>query len=75
MPRVPEEGKLRANNRGLGPPIGVRDLLAPVRTPRARRTNIPPEGGSEPPRVPQARARARVFRWKTRPHTAFNAGG
>ena len=43
-PRVPEEGKLRANNRGLGPPIEVRDLLAPVRTSRSRRTNIPPGG-------------------------------
>ena len=32
-------------------------------------------GGPEPPRVPQARARARVFRGKTRPPTAFNAGG
>ena len=45
-PRVPEKGKLRANNRGLGPPpIGVRDLLAPVRTSHARRTSIPPVRG------------------------------
>jgi len=28
-PRVPEEGKLRANSRGRGPPIGVRDLPRP----------------------------------------------
>ena len=28
-PRVPEEGKLRANSRGLGPPKGVRDLPRP----------------------------------------------
>ena len=32
-PRVPEEGKLRTNSRGLGPPIGVRDLLAPSEPP------------------------------------------
>jgi len=31
-PRVPEEGKLRANRRDPGPLIGVWDLLAPVRT-------------------------------------------
>ena len=43
-PRVPEEGKLQANSRGLGPPIGVRDLLAPVRTSHARRTNKLPWG-------------------------------
>ena len=29
MPRVPEEGELRADSRGLGPPIGVRDLPRP----------------------------------------------
>ena len=29
MPRVPEEGNLRANSRGPGPPIGVRDLPRP----------------------------------------------
>ena len=44
MPHVLEEGKLRTNNRGLGPPIGVLDLLAPVWTSHARRTNIPPGG-------------------------------
>ena len=38
--RVPEEGKLRANSRGLGPPIGVRDLPASVRTSHARRASI-----------------------------------
>src|SRR6185503_216744 len=74
-PRVPEEGKLRANNRGLGPPIWVRDLPASVRTSHARRTNIPPGRGPGAPRVPQAQARARVFRWKTHPPTAFSAGG
>ena len=67
-PRVPEEGKLRANSRGLGPPIGVRDILAPVRTPHARRTSIPPGRGPGAPRVPHAR-------WKTRPPAAFNADG
>ena len=74
-PRVPEEGKLRANSRSLGPPIGVRDLPATVRTSHARKTNIPPGRGPGAPRVPQAQARARVFRWETRPPTAFNAGG
>ena len=78
-PRVPEEGKLRANSRGRGHPIGVQDLPASVRTSYARRTNIPPGRGPGAPRVPQAqaraRARARVFRWKTRPPTAFNSGG
>ena len=72
-PRVPEEGKLRVNSRGRGPPVGVRDLLAPVRTSHARRTSISPGLGPGAPRVPQARVR--VFRWKTRPPTAFNAGG
>ena len=52
-PRVPEEGKLRANSRGLGPPIWVRDLPASVRTSHARRTNIPPGWGPGAPRVPQ----------------------
>ena len=66
-PRVHEEGKLRTNSRGLGPPIWVRDLPASVRTSHARRTNIPPGRGPGAPRVPQAQARARVFRWKT-PH-------
>ena len=28
-PRVPKEGRLRANSRGLGPPIGVRDIPRP----------------------------------------------
>src|SRR6185436_1614691 len=74
-PRVSEEGKLRAYSRGLGPPIGVRNLPASVRTSHARRTNIPPGRGLGAPHVPQAQARARVFRWKTRPPTAFNAGG
>ena len=74
-PRVPEEGKLRANSRGLGPPIGVRDLPASIRTSHARRTNILPGQGPGAPRVPQAQARVRVFRLKTRPPTAFNAGG
>jgi len=45
MPRVPEEGKLRANHRDPGSPIGVRDLLTPVRTSHERRANIPPGGG------------------------------
>ena len=69
-PRAPKEGKLRVDSRGLGPPIGVRDLLRPSGPPL-------PRGGPEPPRVPEARARARarVFRWKTRPPTAFNADG
>ena len=39
-----EEGKLRTDSRGPGPPIGVRDLPAPVRTSRARRASIPPGG-------------------------------
>ena len=43
-PCVPEVGKLCANRRDPGPPVGVRDLLAPVRTSHARRTNIPPGG-------------------------------
>ena len=51
-PRVPEEGKLRANSRGLGPPIGVRDLPASVRSSHARRTNTPPGRGPGAPRVP-----------------------
>ena len=41
-PCVPEEGKLRASGRGLGPPIGVRDLPASVQTSHARRASIPP---------------------------------
>ena len=65
-PRVPEEGKLRANSRGLGPPIGVRDLPASVRTSHARRTNIPPGRGPGAPRVPQAQAWARVFQSSAR---------
>ena len=28
-PRAPEEGKLHVDSRGLGPPVGVRDLLRP----------------------------------------------
>ena len=28
-PRVPEEGKIRTNSRGRGPPLGVRDLPRP----------------------------------------------
>ena len=44
-PRVPEEGKLRANSRGLESPTGVRVLPASVRTSHARRTNIPPGRG------------------------------
>jgi len=74
-PRVPEEGKLCANSRGLGPPIGVRYLPATVRTFHARKTNIPLGRGPGAPRVLQAQARVRVFRWKTRPPTAFNAVG
>ena len=54
-PRVPKEGKLRANSQRLGPPIGVRDLPASVRTSHARRAIIPPGGVPEAPRVPQAR--------------------
>ena len=53
--------------------MGVRDLPASVRTSHARKTNIPPGRGPGAPRVPQAQARARVFRWETRPPTAFNA--
>ena len=67
-PRAPKEGKLRVDSRDLGPPIGVRDLLHPSGPPI-------PRGGPEPPRVPEARVRARAFRWKTRPPTAFNADG
>ena len=65
-PRVSKEGKLRADRRGLGPSIGVRDLLRPPGL-------LSPCRGPEPPRVPEARAHARVFRRKTRPPTAFNA--
>ena len=50
------------------PHIGVRDLLHPSGPPI-------PRGGPEPPCVPEARVRARAFRWKTRPPTAFNADG
>ena len=64
-PRVSKEGKLRADRRGLGPSIGVRDLLRPPGL-------LSPCRGPEPPRVPEARDRARVFRRKTRPPTAFN---
>ena len=46
-------------------PIGVRDLLRPSGLPSPCR-------GPEPPRVPKARDRARVFRRETRPPTAFN---
>ena len=52
-----EEGKLQTNSRGPGPPIGVRDLPASVRTSHVRRTNIPPSRGPGAPRVPQARRR------------------
>ena len=64
-PRIPKQGKLRADRRGPdphrrpGPP-------APVRTPTQCR-------GPEPPRVPEAWDRAQAFRRKTRPPTAFNA--
>ena len=37
-----EEGELRTNGRGPGPPIGVRDLPAPALTSHARRASIPP---------------------------------
>ena len=67
-PRVSKEGKLHVDSRGLGPPVGVRDLLRPSGPPALR-------GGPEPPRGPEARARARAFRWKTRAPTAFNAVG
>ena len=49
-------------------PIGVRDLLRPSGLPSPCR-------GPEPPRVPRARDRARVFRRGTRPPTAFNVDG
>ena len=49
-------------------PLGVRDLLRPSEPPILR-------GGPESPRVPEARARAREFRWESRPPTAFNAVG
>ena len=60
-PRVSKEEKLRADNRGLGPPIGDRDLLRPNGLPL-------PRGGPEPPRVPEARAHARAFRWELATH-------
>ena len=43
-PRVPEEGKLRANNRGRGPPHRGPGPPASIRTSRARRTSVPPGG-------------------------------
>ena len=46
-PRVPEEGKLRANNRGRGPPHRGPGPPASIRTSHARRTNIPPGGVRE----------------------------
>ena len=68
-PRAPKEGKLHVDKpRPRTPPIGVRDLLRPSGPPILR-------GGLEPPRIPEARVRARAFRWKTRPLIAFNAGG
>ena len=54
--------------------MGVRDLPRPSGPPT--RVELTYRwGGPEPPRVPQARARAQVLHWKTRPPTAFNAGG
>ena len=44
MPRVPEEGKLRANSRERGPPHRGLGPPASIRTSHARRTNIPPGG-------------------------------
>ena len=57
-------------------PLGGPRPPTSVRTSHAVEPTYHP-GGPEPRRVPQARAqaRARVFRWKTRPPTAFNAGG
>ena len=56
-------------HKGPIPPTSVRTshAIEPTYHPR----------GPEPPRAPQARtqARARVFHWKARPPTAFNAGG
>ena len=60
---------LRAKSRGPGPPIGVRDLPASVRTSHAHRTNIPPRRGPGAPRVVEAcsaaAARGAAF---VRPH-------
>ena len=67
-PRAPEEGKLHVDSRGLGPPVGVRDLPRPS-GPLVLRE------GPKPPHGPEARVRARAFRWKTRAPTAFNADG
>ena len=57
-PRVPEEGKLRAYSRGLGPTMGVRDLPASVRSSHARRTNIT-SGGVRSRHVSRRRGRGR----------------
>ena len=70
------KGSSEADSQGHGPPIGVRDLPRPSGPP-TRKNQRTAGGGPEPPRAPEARARARarVFRWKTRPPTAFNADG
>ena len=63
-PRVSKKGSSELTTEARTP-IGVRDLLRPSGLPSPCR-------GPEPPRVPKARDRARVFRRETRPPTAFN---
>ena len=62
------KGSSMSTAEASDPPWGTGDLLRPSGPPALR-------GGPEPPRGPEARARARAFRWKTRAPTAFNAVG
>ena len=75
-PRVPEKGALSQNNRGPGPPAGYRTPIY-YPDPSAGREQTPRLGGSGAATYPQAQAlvRLRDFLGKTRPPTAFNAGG
>ena len=73
---VPEKGALSQKSRGLRTFHGVPDphiLSGPL---SGEGTDTPP-GGSGATTYPQAQARARLrdFLGKTRPPTAFNAGG
>jgi len=70
-PRVPEKGALSIDSRG------TRTAHVPSGPPRCGGNQRPAWGWSGAATCPQARerARARGFRWKTRPPTALNAGG